>query len=294
MGKRTELKDQRQTVKTVLDLIGSGAESDLAKVKDATEIKYLKTDEEEWLKRRAESGKYVGPTTGYPKIDDLMGSFLPGEIMTLGGDTGHGKSIFAMNVAQNAFKASLRPVLFVTLELTEDQARERFYELSGDDRDYTGILVQKSPAVEYRDIDIIMKRAKSEDVCLVIIDHLHFFSRNQDNQTSELSRIMKHFKECAVENELPVMVLSHVTPKREYSDSGEVTRVHRPGLHNFKGSSSIEQDSDMVAFVYRNQEPDKTHILDFYMKKNRSRELKTETVQLVQNGWKLEEAWWEK
>lgn len=285
--KNQRVWQQQKRVDTIFDLIEDGAAEDLLELTQNTEIKYLKDGEEEWLKTRSVAGQYDGIHTGYDNVDSLTGSFLPGELFTVGGDTGHGKSLFAMNIAQNVYKNYLRPVLMVNLELTEEQARGRFYDLSGEDHDYSGIMIQKAPAVSYRDIDILMKKAKEEDACFVVIDHLHFFSRSADNQANEISRIMKHFKECAVENKLPVMLLSHVTPTRIMSPTGSVKKTIKPNLHNFKGSSSIEQDSDMVGFVFRSD--DQPSRVEFYMRKNRSRPKIIDSVYFDQVGWELKE-----
>lgn len=291
MGSTSKPWDKKTKVDTLFDLLQEGVAEDLVAVSESTGIKYLKSDEEEWLKTRLESGAYGGIPTGFEGLDLMMGSFLPGELFTIGGDTGHGKSLLAMNIAQNAYRLTQQPVLMVNLELTESQARERFYELSGADRDYAGILIQEAPAVAYKDIDILMKKAKEEGAGLVIIDHLHFFSRSADNETRELSRIMKHFKECAVQNELSVILLCHITPTRQMNPDGTIKKVFKPSLHNFKGSSSIEQDSDMVGFVFRDE--DNPTVMEFYMKKNRSRPLNTQSTYLNQDGWRLEQdtAW---
>lgn len=286
MTYRKELRDQTRTVDNFFHLMEEGAVEDLVKVAEKTELAYLTEFEEDAMEFIKNEGKYMGISTGYPNVDNLMGSFLPGELFTIGGDTGHGKSLLAMNIAQNVYKKEGKPVLLVNLELTRNQAVQRFYNLSGEDHDYAGIMVQRAPAVNYRDIDILMLKAKEEGACLVIIDHLHFFSRSSKDATSELSRIMKHFKECAVERDLPVILLSHVTPVREFSPTGEVKKTHKPGLHNFKGSSSIEQDSDMVGFVYRDEQ---TNQMEFYLRKNRSRQLNTQSVKFKQEGWKLTE-----
>lgn len=274
-------------VESIFDLITDGVNDEMLEQAEKTDLAWLKEYEEEAMELLKNQGKFNGISTGYKNVDNLMGSFLPGELFTIGGDTGHGKSLFAMNVAQNVYATTQQPVLIVNLELTRAQAVQRFYNLSGKEHDYAGILIQKAPAVTYKDIDVLMKKAKEEGVCLVVIDHLHFFSRSADNQTQELSRIMKHFKECAVENDLPVILLSHVTPTRIMDQEGNVKKTVKPGLHNFKGSSSIEQDSDMVGFVYRSD--DKPKQMEFYMRKNRSRELKPESVYLDQKEWKLEE-----
>lgn len=251
------------------------------------DITYLVEYQEEAMEYLKNEGKYSGVSTGYKYMDWLLGSFEPGELFTLGGDTGHGKSLLAMNIAQNVYQKYQKPVLMVNLELTRNQAVQRFYNLSGEDHDYAGIMVQRAPAVSYKDIDVLMKKAKEEDCQLVVIDHLHFFSRSAENSVQELSRIMKHFKECAVEHELPVLLLSHVTPTRVMDANGNVKKTNKPGLHNFKGSSSIEQDSDMVGFVFRDDEdPEK---MEFYVRKNRSRPKITDSIYFTQNGWRLEE-----
>lgn len=283
------LRQQRTKVSGIMEMLqqGSGVENDTVD----TDVAWLKEFEEEALEAIAHEGEYQGVHTGYLGIDNLLGSLLPGELLTIGGDTGHGKSLLAMNIAQNAYASEQKPVLMVNLELTRPQAVQRFYNLSGAEHDYSGIMIQRASAVGYKDIDIIMKKAKAEGASLVVIDHLHFFSRSHDNETRELSRITKHFKECAVENELPVILLSHVTPTRKMDGDGEVTKTVKPGLHNLKGSSSIEQDSDMVGFVFRSQDDPTT--MEFYLRKNRSRPLNTKSAYLKQDGWKLTEdiAW---
>lgn len=275
-----EAEKAKQSPRTVFDLVKDAEPHD-----PKTAIVYLKDYEADAMEYLKNAHKYLGISTGYKNIDTLLGSFLPGELLTIGGDTGHGKSLLAMNIAQNVYKKYERPVLLVNLELTREQAIQRFYSLSGEDHDYLGIMVQEAPAVKYKDIDILMKKAKAEGCVMVAIDHLHFFSRSADNQAQELSRIMKHFKECAVENKMPVILLSHVTPTRVMTKTGMITKTLMPGLHNFKGSSSIEQDSDMVAFVYRAEKS--PHKVEFYLRKNRSRPLDTESTTLTQKEWRL-------
>lgn len=279
----SERREQKRKVDNIFDLIQEGAVDELVQVAESTEVAFLTDYEEEAREYIENQGKYMGISTGYADIDALIGSFLPGELFVIGGDTGHGKSLLAMNIAQNAYKQTTKPVLMVNLELTRPQAVMRFHNIG--DGDYNGIMIQKATAVRYHDIDVLMKRAKDHGACLVIIDHLHFFSRSADNEPRELSRITKHFKECAVENNLPVILLSHITPTRIMDAEGNTKKVYKPGLHNLKGASSIEQDADMVAFVFRD---DKTrHQLEFYLKKNRSRELLTESAFLTQKEWRL-------
>lgn len=284
-SQRQEENAQRRKVNSIFELIEQGAAEDLLELSEKTEVAYLVEFEEEAMEYIKNAHKYMGVSTGYSGIDERLGSLLPGELLTIGGDTGHGKSLLAMNIAQNVYAKEQKPVLMVNLELTRAQAVQRFYEMTPE-HDYAGIMIQRASAVSYRDIDVLMQRAKDEGACLVVIDHLHFFSRSADNEPRELSRITKHFKECAVQHNLPVILLSHVTPTRIMAQDGTVKKVYKPSLHNLKGSSSIEQDSDMVGFVFRNDGEAK---LEFYLKKNRSRPLDDRPVQLTQKGWKLEE-----
>lgn len=279
---KKEKRLQNQKVSSIFDLIEEGAADELTDLAENTEIAYLEEYEEEAQEYIKNQGKYMGISTGYPEIDDRLGSFLPGEMFVLGGDTGHGKSILAANIAYNVYKKYDLPVLFVTLELTHVQSVVRFHNIAQGD-DYTGILVQRKPAVSYRDIGMIMQKAKDEGACLVVVDHLHFFPRGHDNQVTEISRITKHFKECAVEHDLPLILLSHVTPKREYAEDGTVKKAHKPRLHNLKNSSAIEQDADMVGFIWR----DDAGNIEFYVEKMRSRPLNKEPVKLIQKDWRI-------
>lgn len=278
--KRQQWK-QSQVVDTVFDLIDEDKIDELANVANNTDIAFAdeyREGAEEYVKNY---GKFNGVSTGYDEIDRRLGSFLPGEMLTIGGDTGHGKSLLVQNIAYKAYKRNGRPVLFVTLEMTKEQTLARMLKIAEPDDDVSGIIFQRASAVSYRDIDILIQKAKEYDCCMVIIDHLHFFPRSQgDNQRSEISRITKHFKENAIEHEIPIILVSHI--RRPQDD-------RRPDLHHLKESGSIEQDSDMVGFVYRTKENPEE--VEFYLRKNRSRKLIPEHVILNQKDWKLEESW---
>jgi replicative DNA helicase len=84
---------------------------------------------------------------------------------------------------------------------------------------------------------------------MVIVDHLHFFSRSVENQTSEISKIAKDFKDAAVEFELPLIMLCHLA---------QADTKKRPTLQMIKNSSSIAQDADIVISVWLDDRPDST------------------------------------
>lgn len=275
----------RKKVSTVTSLFAKPEEGNVAH----TGIAFLNSYEEQAMEFLKNEGKYSGVSTGYESLDELLGSFIPGEVLTIGGDTGHGKSLLAMNIAQRVYDKTQKPVLFINLELTVEQAVQRFYNLSGKEHDYAGIMVQTSTDVNYKDVDRLMADAKAAGACLVVVDHLHFFDDSiGDNAASAITRVMKNFKKCAVKHELPLIVLSHVTPQTRVTSHGLETI--RPDLHSFKGSKSIEQLSDMVGFVFRDAKDTKK--VDFYLRKNRSRPLNPEPVELTQSGWKLMDTSW--
>lgn len=272
----------KKPVSSVTELFSKPSEQNVTSL----DIDQLHNYEEQSMEYINNQGKFSGVSTGYSGIDEVIGSFLPGEIFTIGGDTGHGKSILAMNIAQNAYTMTQQPVLFVNLELTVEQAVQRFYHLSGEGHDYAGILVQTSVDVNFKDVDNLMAKAKEQGACLVVVDHLHFFDDSiADNAAAAITRIMKSFKRSAMKHELPVVLLSHVTPQTKITAKGIETL--KPDIHSFKGSKSIEQVSDMVGFVYR--DPENPSEVDFYLRKNRSRELKPENVKLKQTEWRLNE-----
>lgn len=255
----------------------NGTAAELVKMSEAVEIALADEYKQEALDYVKNYGKFTGVSTGYPEIDRRLGSLLPGEMLTIGGDTGHGKSLLAQNIAYRVYKNTGRSVLFVTLEMTKPQTLARILKIAEPEVDVAGIIFQRASSVSYKDINILIQKAKELDCGLVIIDHLHFFPRSHGNDIrAEISRITKHFKECAIEYELPVILLSHIRRPEEGK---------RPDLHHLKESGSIEQDSDMVAFVYRdNMLPEQ---MQFYMRKNRSRKLIPEPMDLMQRDWKL-------
>lgn len=272
----------RQPVKNISDLFSSKDKDEKPK-----DIAFLKEYEEQSMELLNSEGEYLGPSTGYAGIDELLGSLLPGEILTIGGDTGHGKSILAMNIAQNVYKETKKPVLFINLELTVEQAVQRFYHMSGDSHDYGGIMVQNKLDLDYKDVDKLMLQAKEAGAGLVIVDHIHFFDDSMGDKAHQaITRIMKHFKKCAIEHEIPVILLSHITPQTRVTNAGTIETL-KPDLHSFKGSKSIEQVSDMVGFVLRDKK--NPAVVYFYLRKNRSRQLFTHDVPLLQMQWNLVE-----
>lgn len=217
------------------------------------ESKHSIVDLEEWRKIARESapdtGAIRGMSLGYRKLDEMTEGFEPGEVMILTGHTKHGKSKLAANLAWNVAQQG-KNVMFINTEMTKMQVARRMNGMTKDDAPTKGKIYMNDRAdLEAYDATALMERAKEMGCDMVIIDHLHFFSRSTDNQTNEISKITKEFKEAAVQYELPLLLLCHIK-------QGDTTK--RPTLESLKGSSSIAQDADIILTVWRDDRPTAT------------------------------------
>lgn len=269
----------RRRVDSINDILEDPKKLD--DIQSKTEIALAHEYEAEAREYAQSYGKFMGLSLGYEGIDKRTGSFLPGEVLVIGGGTGYGKSLLAQNIAVKVAEQGMM-TLFITLEMTKEQTLSRMLMMGNDEAVTSMIAFQRASSVSDKDVGILMKKAAEDGISLVILDHLHFLPRGTDNVRTEISRITKHFKECAVEYKIPVIILCHVNRAQE---KGE-----RPDLKHLKESSSIEQDADMVGFVYRDKtDPAKKNIMEFYLRKNRSRELIYEPVEFIQEKWELKE-----
>ena len=214
------------------------------------ENKLATVDLEDWRKIARETeerdGRVRGISTGIKGLDEMLEGFEPGEMFILTGHTKHGKSRLAANVAYNVAKQG-KTVLFINTEMTKLQMGRRFNAMIGEEALSGKIILNDRSDLDARDVITIIERAKENGCDLVIVDHLHFFSRSVDNQTNEISKISKEFKEAAVTYEVPLLMLCHV-------QQGNTKK--RPTLQMIKNSSSIAQDADIVVAVWTDDNPD--------------------------------------
>lgn len=278
MAYKRAIRDKVQSIQEILD-----DPKALDDIQSKTEIALAGEYAEEAREYARTYGKFTGLSLGYQGLNERTGSFLPGEVFVIGGGTGFGKSLLAQNIA---VKAALKGTmtLLITLEMTKEQTLSRMFKMCDTEDEMLQIesliAFQRASAVTDKDVGILMKKASEDGMGLVILDHLHFLPRGTDNIRNEISRITKHFKECAIEYKIPVIILCHINRSMEKDE--------KPDLKHLKESSSIEQDADMVGFVYRNNAKEK-NVMEFYMRKNRSRELIYEPMRFIQSSWKLTE-----
>lgn len=231
---------------------------------------------------REPEGTIKGLSTGLQKVDKMTQGFVPGELMIVSGQTSHGKTQLSNNIMLNA-ALNGHQVMFVTMEMTKQETADRFNMLTKDQDIGEGkIFLNMRADLAYTDVTKLIEKAKEKGCDLVVIDHLHYFSRSVENATQEVSKIVKEFKSAAVVYELPIILICHVrkmAPKKH------------PTLEDLRDSSLIAQDADMVLIVWRDESPTapNPHEVEVTLWKNRNRQKKHRRDFLYAEGMKLVE-----
>lgn len=210
---------------------------------------------------RANWGKMQGLSCGYKSLDALTLGLVPGELIVIGGATSEGKTALAVNMTSRIVRSG-KTVLFVTLEMTKEQLTSRMLFVSNNFEDVAAQLAyQKEDELNWQSIDGLIGNAVKElGVELVVIDHLHYFTRELEQVAEDLGRITKEIKKNAQRHEIPVILISHVRKTQK----GE-----RATIDDLRGSSYIAQDADIVLMVGRDKEfPNKIGVS---CEKNRNR-----------------------
>jgi replicative DNA helicase len=218
-----------------------------------------------------------GTSTGFLKLDEMTGGFRPGELIILAARPAMGKTALALNLGQYVAMNPTAPraVAVFSLEMSNEslltrmicaQARvsqTKFREgfLNADERRLlqkatidlarAPIFIDDSSNITLMDIHAKLRRLKRDhDLGLVIVDYLQLMSTpgRSENRTQEVSQLSRGLKLLSKELECPFFVLSQLS-------RGPETRPgdHRPQLSDLRESGSIEQDADMVMFVFREE-----------------------------------------
>jgi len=236
-------------------------------------------------------GHVAGKTTGFTSINDKCGGLHDSDLIILAGRPGMGKSSLATNIAFNAADRLMRDnrdnieksvgagVALFSLEMSSDQlatrilaeqagisaealrmgkiSREEFQQLSFASQRLAELplYIDDTPALSISALRTRARRLKRRhDIGLVIIDYLQLLQgsqRSQDNRVNEISEISRGLKTLAKELQVPVIALSQLSRAVEQRED------KRPMLSDLRESGSIEQDADMVWFIYRE---------DYYLK----------------------------
>ena len=245
-------------------------------------------------------GEIGGLTTGYPKLDEMLLGMQPGQLIVLAARPAMGKSSLALNLAVNSCAVHQLPVAIFSLEMLAHELSLRL--LSGRARvdskkikrkDFNAmdlqqignaiqelssfpILINDSGEVTVLDIQSQCRKIKAEQgLGLIIIDYLQLMKSHTGNPSREqqISEISRSLKNMAKELECPVIALSQL------NRAVEARPNKRPNNSDLRESGAIEQDADIVMFVYRdevyNPETKDQGIAEIIIGKNRSGETGT-------------------
>ncbi len=248
--------------------------------------------------------KYLGAKSGFTELDAITTGLNNTDLLIIAARPGMGKTSFALNIATNLARKTDKQVVLFSLEMGKEQLVQRMLSsealvnsnslrtgrLSPDDWTKLAIgaeALSKMPIFmdDAGGITVPQMKAKlrrMKNLGLVVIDYLQLMegSKKNSNRVNEISEITRQLKLMAKELKVPVITLSQLNRGAE----GRVD--HRPLLSDLRESGSIEQDADIILFLYREGYYDKESadqsISECIVAKNRHGE--TGTVKLVWNG----------
>ncbi len=268
---------QKTDAAQVLDYAEQGI-FDIARMnqkKDFTALKDILWTNMDEIDRMAEQeGRLTGLTTGFADLDARTSGLQKSDLIILAARPSMGKTAFVLNVAQNAAIRGNAKVLIFSLEMSKEQLGQRLLsidscvELSklktgdlsrGDWEDLNiaidrlskaEIYIDDTPGISVLEMKNKCRRLKAEKgLDLVIVDYLQLMSieGKTEGRQQEVSTLSRMLKQLAREMECPVIVLSQL------SRAVEQRTDHRPQLSDLRESGAIEQDADIVMFLYRDE-----------------------------------------
>jgi replicative DNA helicase len=272
-----EAFDARQTAGDLLD----HAESRIFEISQQrgregfTRIKELLWPTMERIEALQRGGKSItGVPSGFTDLDELTSGFQASDLIVVAARPSMGKTAFILNVAQHAAIEHNVPVALFSLEMSKESLVQRM--LTGEarvdaqklrkgmlrDDDFprlaraAGILAQApifiddSPGITLLEMRSAARRLRADaNVGLVVVDYLQLIQSTSDaeNRTQEISQISRSLKALAKELAVPVVALSQL------SRATEQRTDKRPQLSDLRESGAIEQDADLVMFIYRQE-----------------------------------------
>jgi replicative DNA helicase len=230
------------------------------------------------LKDKIDGKTHDGIKTGYTAIDERLGGLVNGNMIVVGARPSMGKTTYAMNVAECVADAG-KNVLIFSLEMSEDELADRMIasaseisnsiirkpllEEGGFDQDkqarlHAGMMkvngrrgflsIVDKPALHIDHLrNIARKFDRTKKVELIVIDYLQLITSSDKNRFDEVSTISRGIKSMAKELNVPVIVLSQLN--REV----DKRKPARPMNSDLRESGQIEQDADIIQFLYRDE-----------------------------------------
>ena len=223
-----------------------------------------------------------GISIGYPELDKLLSGFQKSDLVVLGARPSLGKTAFALDIAKNVAVKTKMSVGIFSLEMSRDQIIDRliaseaqvplWHLRTGQIKNETDfemiqhaldklsqapIFIDDSPAPNILEIRSRARRLQAEHgLDMLVVDYLQLIQprrANSDNVVQQITEISRGLKSLAKELNIPILAISQL------SRSVEQREVKVPRLSDLRESGSIEQDSDVVMFIYR-KDRDKTNV----------------------------------
>lgn len=245
-----------------------------------------------------DKNKLRGVPTGFRDLDNILAGLQRSDLFILAARPSMGKTALALNLAHNVATIAKQPVLLFSLEMSKEQLVDRLLSMESGvdawalrtgnltDTDFekigdamgtlseAPIYIDDTPGATISDIRTKARReAHQHPIGLIIIDYLQLMSggsrfSGSDNRVQEISEISRGLKSIARELNVPLMALSQL------SRSVESRNPPHPQLADLRESGSIEQDADVVAFIYReeyyNPDTENKGVTKIFIKKHRN------------------------
>jgi len=241
-------------------------------------------------------GGVTGIPSGFPDLDKMTSGFQRSDLIIVAARPSVGKTAFALNIAQNVAVRASETVAIFSLEMSAaqlvqrmicaesnvDAGRMRTGFLEGDDWEKLSmaigslseaqVFIDDTPGITVADIRAKCRRLKKEKgLGMILIDYLQLIQgrgKAGENRQQEVSEISRTLKQIARELEVPVIALSQL------SRGVEQRQDKRPMMSDLRESGSIEQDADIVSFLYRDdyydKETEKKNIIEIIIAKQRN------------------------
>lgn len=266
-GDIDQLVDEAE--QAIFEIAGSKGGASFTSIKHIVPNAFKKVEE---LFKRKEL--ITGVPTGYNEIDKMTAGLQPSDLIILAARPSMGKTSFAMNIAQHAAIVENTGVAVFSLEMSKEQLVMRLLSSVGridSQRIRTGklheedwpklsravgmlteapIYIDDTPAISVLDMRAKVRRlAAQHDIGLIVVDYLQLMRgrSSTENRTQEISEISRSLKALAKEHNVPVIALSQL-------NRGLESRTDkRPMMSDLRESGAIEQDADIITFIYRDE-----------------------------------------
>jgi replicative DNA helicase len=242
-----------------------------------TRIKELLWPTMENIERLQRGGESItGVPSGFKDLDELTAGFQQSDLVIVAARPSMGKTAFVLNIAQNAALDKNIPVAFFSLEMSKESLVQRLLTSEGrvdaqrlrkgklhDDEfvrlgraagmlSHAPIWIDDTPGISLLEMRSKARRLKTDnDIGMIVVDYLQLMTgpSSQESRQQEISYISRSLKSLARELKVPVVALSQLSRAPEQR-TGE---NKRPQLSDLRESGAIEQDADLVMFIYRQE-----------------------------------------